>query len=108
MDETQESFLRKQAWDYFSLHASQRITIFNFYIVLSSLTITSYFASFKGEWSLPAARPVLSAMLCLFAFIFWKLDQRNKLLIKNAEEALRHFERNTAAPDVAKVFIQEQ
>ena len=108
MAENDEPFLRKQAWDYFSMHASQRITIFNFYIILSSLTATSYFASFKSDSSLPAARPLLAILLCVFAFIFWKLDQRNKLLIKNAERALKHFEETAKGEDVAKVFIQEE
>jgi len=35
-DPNAETFLRKQAWDYFVIHASQRMTIFNFYIALSS------------------------------------------------------------------------
>jgi hypothetical protein len=103
-----QPFLRKQAWDYFSTHASQRMTIFNFYIVLSSLTATSYFASFKSDSNLGPARPALGMLLCLFAFIFWKLDQRNKFLIKNAEQALRHFENSDSSEDVTKVFTYEE
>ena len=41
MKEKEDSYLRKQAWDYFNVHASQRLAIFNFYVVLSSLTMTS-------------------------------------------------------------------
>jgi hypothetical protein len=106
--EKEESFLRKQAWDYFTTHASQRMTIFNFYVVLSSLTMTSFFASFKSDSNLQSARPVLASLLCLFAFIFWKLDERNKLLIKNSERALKYFERADPSDDVAKVFTQEE
>lgn len=103
-----EAFLRKQAWDYFSIHASQRMAIFNFYIVLSSLTMTTYFASFKADSNLQSARPALACLLCLFAFIFWKLDTRTKVLIKNAERALKHFEADDDAKRVAKVFTQEE
>jgi hypothetical protein len=108
MSERQESFLRKQAWDYFSVHASQRMAIFNFYIVLSSVTATSYFAAFKSDSNLQTTRPMLAGLLCFFAFIFWKLDSRNKLLIKNAERALRHFEAMEKGEEDTKVFTREQ
>ena len=101
-------FLRKQAWDYFVTHASQRMTIFNFYIVLSSVTVTSYFASFKNDSNLESARWILALLLCLFAFIFWKLDERNKTLIKNAERALKYFEDGDSSDVVTKVFTQEE
>jgi len=104
----QDSFLRRQAWDYFNTHASQRMTIFNFYVVLSSVTATSYFASFKADSNLESARWLLAVLLCFFAFIFWKLDQRNKALIKNAERALRWFEQAEQVDTVAKVFTQEE
>lgn len=103
-----DSFLRKQAWDYFALHASQRMTIFNFYIVLSSVTTTSYAASFKTDSNLQPARVILAALLCLFAVIFWKLDSRNKALIKNAEEVLKYFESAEEGNTVAKVFTREE
>jgi hypothetical protein len=108
MDDTGSSFLRKQAWDYFSTHAAQRIATFNFYIILSSLVTTTYFASFKDGIDVAPVRPALGGLLCLFAFIFWKLDQRNRALIKNAERALRHFEAMEDHKPVAKVFTQEE
>ena len=52
-----DDFLRKQAWDYFVLHAGQRLTVFNFYIVISSVTATAYFSSFKIDSNLQHARP---------------------------------------------------
>ncbi len=106
--EYRDSFLRKQAWDYFTTHANQRMTIFNFYIVLSSVTVTSYFASFKNDSNLASAGWILTLLLCFFAFIFWKLDQRNKLLIKNAERALKYFERSDPSPILTKVFLHEE
>src|ERR1700731_2520334 len=79
------TFLRKQAWDYFDAHASQRMSIFNFYIALSSVTATTYAAAWKADSNLQSARGLLAFLLLLFAFVFWKFDQRNKALIKNAE-----------------------
>ena len=108
MQSVETSALRKQAWDYFSIHASQRMAVFNFYIILSSVVATSYSAGFKGDSNLQPARPVLAGMLCLFSFIFWKLDERTKALIKNAERALKYFEQFDSGDAVAKVFTQEE
>jgi hypothetical protein len=104
-----DSFLRKQAWDYFTVHASQRISIFNFYIVLSSLITTTYFASFKSDTNWQVVRACLGGLLCLFSFIFWKLDQRTKIFVKTAERALRQFENmEEKYPPSVKVFTQEE
>lgn len=100
--------LQKRAWDYFAMHAGQRLSVFNFYVILSSLTMTTYFASFKADSNLAAARPALALLLCIFAFIFWKLDQRTKFLIKTAEAALRYFEEQDDVDEVAKVFSREE
>jgi hypothetical protein len=108
MGDQSDSFLRKQAWDYFAAHAAQRMTIFNFYIVLSSVTATTYFATFKADSNLQLARSPLALSLCFFAFVFWKLDGRNKALIKNAEAAVRRFEENEPGELVTKVFTNEK
>jgi hypothetical protein len=102
-----DDFLRKQAWDYFQLHANQRLAVFNFYIVISGVASTAYFASFNSDSSLRFARPALAALLCLIAFVFWKLDQRTKTLVKNAERALMLYESKDETDCLCKVFTQE-
>jgi hypothetical protein len=107
MNSNEGSFLRKQAWDYFTTHASQRMSIFNFYIVLSSLIFTGYFTSFKDDAHLQSLRPSLAFLLCFLSFVFWKLDQRTSFLIKNAERALKYFEASDEGAPIVKVFTQE-
>ncbi len=49
-----------------------------------------------------------------FAFVFWKLDRRNRELIKNSEAALRYFESlcevkdDGEQPSVVKIFTREE
>ena len=107
-DKGDVSFLQRQAWDYFNTHAAQRLTIFNFYIGLSSVAATGFFASFKSDSNLQSARPLLAGLLCFFAFVFWKLDQRTKALIKNAEDTLKYFEDLQPHHVHAKVFLHEE
>jgi hypothetical protein len=106
--------LRKQAWDYFQMHSTQRLTTFNFYIVISSVVATALFSTFQKDYKVPVLGIPLGLLLVLFSFIFWKLDLRNRQLIKGAEAALKYFESTAALkdnedePHVAKLFQHEE
>lgn len=107
-DEQDVSFLKKQAWDYFVVHASQRNIVFNFYIFLSAAIATTYSSSFNLDSHLASARPMLAFLELWLTFIFWKLDQRTKFLVKNSEDALKCFESRIATDIVCKVFSHEE
>lgn len=115
MNENQinNNFLQKQAWDYFQLHAAQRLTTFNFYIVISSVIITALFSTFQKDYQFYGVGVILGLLLIFISFIFWKLDGRNKELIKMAEVALRFFEADIKIQDsvnelhIAKIFSRE-
>jgi hypothetical protein len=79
---------RSYAWGYFALHADQRMKLFNFFLILSGL-ILGAFPAVRGM--APGARVVglLPLLLVLTAFIFWRLEERTRRLVKNAEDALR-------------------
>lgn len=106
--------LRKQAWDYFQMHANQRLTTFNFYIVISSVITTGLFTTFQKDYKVTYIGVLLGLLLCFFSYIFWKVDLRNKQLIKGAEDALKFFESTTGLqdkdgePHVAKLFQHEE
>lgn len=108
-----EEDLRKQAWDFFQMQATQRLTTFNFYIALSSLLSGGLAASLKAEESVSLLGVLLGFLLVLFSFVFWKLDHRNRDLIKGAEETLKFFESKTqfdnveGKPHIAKRFTRE-
>jgi ABC-type multidrug transport system fused ATPase/permease subunit len=85
---------RKYAWDFFQLHSSQRIASFNFYITLATALLASICAVLQPAINLISIALILSILLIIFSFILWKLDQRNRMLIKCAEEALKEIESN--------------
>jgi hypothetical protein len=112
--ESSKENLRKYAWDYFQLHASQRLTTFNFYIVISSAIVTVLFTVFEKTYKVPSLGILLGFLLIFFSFVFWKLDSRTKFLIKQAEEALKYLESisdvgegTEQTPHVTQIFMRE-
>ena len=107
------SSIRKYIWDYFQLHAQQRLTTFNFYIVLSTLITTGLFSTFQKEFVLVPVGMVLGFLLVCLSFIFWKLDKRNSGLIKHAENALKFLEQKSRLEDTdvespsLRIFTEE-
>ena len=98
MDEKLQSELRGYTWDYFALHADQRIKTFNFYLILFGLVSGGLITPLKDGQNYRLGAPVALA-LAFVSFIFWRLDIRNKELIKNSEEALKLLERDDRLPD---------
>jgi hypothetical protein len=99
------------AWQYFELHAKQRIAVFNFYIVVAGFLTTTIAASFSETKHMHLVGIVLGITLSVMSFIFWKLDTRTKALIKNSENALKRIEhkfptlQSQADPRVTQLFL---
>ena len=95
------------------MHAAQRLTTFNYYIVISSVITTGMFASSQKDYPLIGASGFLGLVLILLSFIFWKLDLRNRELIGHGEAALKffeglaRFESDHGEPHPAQVFLRE-
>lgn len=79
---------RTYAWAYFALHADQRMKLFNFFLVLSGV-ILGVFPAVRSMAVGARVVVVLPLLLVLTAFIFWRLEERTRQLVKNAEQALR-------------------
>ncbi len=64
------------------------MVLFNFFLVFSGL-ILGAFSAVKGM--APGAKVValLPLLLVLTAFIFWRLEERTRRLVKSGEDALR-------------------
>ena len=96
----------EHAWSYFELHANQRMTVFNFFLVLAGLVAAGLATAVQGNPRFAVLEIVLGLLLGLVSFIFWKLDQRASFLIKLAEEAIAELE--TALPnEKSRLFLSE-
>ncbi len=82
---------RTYAWDYFALHAEQRMRLFNFFLILSGL-ILGAFPAVRGMAGGAKIVALLPLLLVLTSFIFWRLEERTRRLVKNGEDALRFLE----------------
>ena len=92
----------EHAWSYFQLHATQRITVFNYFVVFSGVLATGLATAVQANPRLAAVGIVLGLLLSLLSFLFWKLDQRASFLIKHAEELIK-----TLEPTTAPLFKEE-
>ncbi|HEE9861366.1 hypothetical protein ACXZAQ_21785 [Citrobacter portucalensis] len=84
----------EHAWRYFELHAQQRIAVFNFYIAITGLLAAGIGFSLQQEGKYLYLCSILGFFMIFISIIFWKLDHRVSMLIKNAETALQCFENN--------------
>lgn len=85
---------KSYAWNYFAAHAAQRMSVFQFFISLSTAIVGGAVliagSAADRKWS-----ALLFLMLPFLAFVFWRLDSRTSELIKNAEAALKWLESNS-------------
>src|ERR1044071_7818978 len=84
----------KYAWEYFKYHAGQRQAVFRFYLFVVAACLVSFGYSRRGVDNANAGNPLsvagpLGLILTVLSFIFWRLDQRSRSLIKLAEGALK-------------------
>jgi hypothetical protein len=84
--------LHKYAWDYFQLHAGQRMSLFNFFVVLAVLMTSALVATFQKDFKMPLIGMGVGLCLSFIAFVCWKLDQRVRYFLKNAERAFAKLE----------------
>jgi hypothetical protein len=86
-----DEVFRPYALEYFKVHAEQRLKAFNFYLLLQTALLAVFAAIAKdGNW--PKWTALVALLGVFFSFVFWKLDDRTRDLIRVAEEALKHLD----------------
>ena len=86
------------AWNYFQMHATQRISVFNFFVVLAALMTSGLVTTFGLNLQAHLLGIAIGVLLMMISFVFWKLDQRTRFLIKNSENALKIIEETFPVP----------
>lgn len=94
------------AWRYFELHAGQRLTLFNFFTVLTGFATAGIAATLQGSARFSILGVALGALLVLLSFVFWKLDQRAAFLVKHAE-AVQKLAEAELLPEAARLVATE-
>ncbi|MBI4635825.1 MAG: hypothetical protein HY727_05695 [Candidatus Rokubacteria bacterium] len=73
------------AWDWFAMHAGQRMQSFNFFLVATAFLVAGYATVLKDHRGVAAAIALLGAWLSVW---FNRLEKRTKQLVKAGEAAL--------------------
>ncbi|MBI5564437.1 MAG: hypothetical protein HY870_06055 [Chloroflexi bacterium] len=111
MSETERT-LNQQAWNYYQVHAEQRLIAANFYISIASVLAGALFAVLQNTQTMRVGA-LLGVLLIVLSYVFWKWDRRTADLIKIAEDALKYFEGQSELkstndePHVAQIFRRE-
>ena len=77
---------REHAWNWFALHATQRMQAFNFFMVATAFLIAAYASILEKH---PGAAAVLAGMGVWITFWFNRLDARTHRLVEAGEDSLR-------------------
>jgi VIT1/CCC1 family predicted Fe2+/Mn2+ transporter len=114
MEDPVRSELREYAWQYFALHADQRLKTFNFYLTLYAFAFGGLIVMVKDAKS-ASLGALAGLVLALLSYVFWKFDGRNKELVEVSQDALRQIEAddsrvndNNGTPHATRLFTTER
>jgi hypothetical protein len=95
-------------WKYFEIHSVQRMSLINYYFFISVAMLSGLgivLQSTKNNFSILGG--LISILIILTSFIFWKLDQRTSYLIKFVEKRLEEYETTYITNSKLRIFSQE-
>lgn len=98
----------EHAWRYFALHAAQRLSLFNFFVVISLSASAGIAACIQRGGLFHLAGVGLGAFLALASFVFWKLDQRTAFLVRHGEAAIAELEATLTVPRARLVYSEPE
>jgi hypothetical protein len=74
------------AVEWFKIHAAQRLTVFNFFLIIAGFCVGGFFTALQASNNLAAS--VIAFVLVVVSFCFKQLDRRTAQLTKLAENYL--------------------
>ncbi len=82
------------SFKHFLQHAQQRVQHFNYFIIFSSILTTATIATFQSNFQAHYLGIGLGIIQIFLSFVFSKLDDRNRFLIKHAENVIKNIEQD--------------
>lgn len=98
----------EHAWNYFQLHAAQRITVFNFFVATSGLLVAALVFALRGGAETATLSMAAGVGLVALSFVFWKLDGRVSAMIKVSEAVIMKIEEKCIVEADDRVMCNEQ
>ena len=99
MEAAKEQIFRTYAWAYFSFHADQRMKTFNFFLIVAGL-LSGGIVTLMRDNVIPWLTCLLGFALSVLCFLFWRLDKRNKVLVRNGEAAIKFLDSQHELPNL--------
>lgn len=82
------------AWNWFALHAGQRLQLVNFWLVSVAFLVAAFVQAYSNHMAAIAVGVSVAGFVSSIAFM--RLDVRTRQLVHVAEAALRYFETKRA------------
>lgn len=80
------------AWSYFDFHASQRTTMFNFFMLFAGLALTAWATLMDKDLNAYVLAALIAIVGMFISLIFVALERRNEELVHIAEAVLESLE----------------
>jgi len=98
------------AWEWFKYHAAQRVSMFNYFLIITGIFANAYVAMLKegSKEILPLGGMALGAIGALTAIGFVVLDYRNGYLVERGERVLKNLETNAIFADPSHPRLIEE
>ena len=101
LSDDQKKEYRAYLWGYFIQHAEQRLKSFKFYLILSAILIGA-FANISKGGNIHELSSVVLFVLAIVSYIFCKLAQRTRQMIKNAENGIKYIDESVLSEKFTK------
>jgi hypothetical protein len=96
-----ETKAQTYAWNWFALHAGQRLQLVNFWLVAVAFLASAYVQARSDHMTAIAFGVSVTGVVSSVAFM--RLDVRTRQLVRVAENALRYFEANGVSAGMDEV-----
>jgi len=96
-----ETKAQTYAWNWFALHAGQRLQLVNFWLVAVAFLASAYVQARSNHLTAIAFGVSVTGVVSSVAFV--RLDVRTRQLVQAAENALKYFEASAVAAGMDEV-----